>query len=248
MDIKTEVALDPSSSATTDDATDIGNNTLNMKNIEKDNIELAEEHLSKGEIKGPLARLYVWALEMCDTRFSVVLLGILSFTESCIFIIPPEVMLLPMSYARRKKAFYFALITTITSVLGAIAGYYIGLLFWQEVSPFIFKYIPGFARYFDHVGNLYQENAVSALFLAAFTPIPFKVFTVVAGVYSTKIALTTLVITSLLGRGARYFILSGIVYLFGEKAQEIIEKHFRLATLVIMVLGIAFLVFLKMRH
>ena len=125
-------------------------NILEIENEEKDSIELAEEHLAHGDIKGPLARTYVWILEKCDTKFATILLGILSFTESCMLIIPPEVMLLPMSYARRKRAFYYAFITTVTSVLGAVAGYFIGVYLWSELSPFAFEYVPGMVNIFFH--------------------------------------------------------------------------------------------------
>lgn len=192
--------------------------------------------------------LYFKIIESCKHKSAPWIMGLLSFTESFCFIIPPEVMFLPMSYANRKKAFHYAAIATITSVLGAIAGYYLGSFMWQEIQPYMFDLIPGFAKNFDKVGELYKENAVGALFLAAFTPIPFKVFTVSAGVYSAQIGITTLIATSLVGRGIRYSIMCGIVYFFGEKAQEIIEKHFKWATIGIMVLGIAAIAFLKLRH
>ena len=204
--------------------------------------------MEKAESTSWLQGLYLKILESCKHKSAPYLLGLLSFTESFCFIIPPEVMMLPMCYADRKRAFKFAAITTITSVLGAIAGYYMGSFLWEQVQPFLFKCIPGFAKNFDKVGELYKENAVAALFVAAFTPIPFKVFTVTAGVYSASIGIATLIGTSLVGRGARYFIMCGIVYFFGEKAQEIIEKHFKYATIAIMVLAIAAFALLKLRH
>ena len=192
--------------------------------------------------------LYFKIIDSCKHKMAPWIMGLLSFTESFCFIIPPEVMFLPMSYANRKKAFHYAAIATVTSVLGAIAGYYLGSFAWQEIQPLMYEWIPGFEKNFDLVGQKFQENAVGALFLAAFTPIPFKVFTVTAGVYSAKIGIATLIGTSLVGRGLRYSIMCGIVYFFGEKAQEIIEKHFKWATIGIMILGIAAFAFLKLRH
>lgn len=191
--------------------------------------------------------LYSKILESCKHKSAPWIMGLLSFTESFCFIIPPEVMFLPMSYANRKKAFHYAAIATVTSVLGAIAGYYLGSFAWTEIQPYMFEWIPGFEKNFDKVGQLFKENAVGALFLAAFTPIPFKVFTVSAGVYSAQIGIVTLIGTSIVGRGIRYTIMCGIVYFFGEKAQEIIEKHFKWATIVIMVVGVAAIWFLKFR-
>lgn len=192
-------------------------------------------------------RMYFKIISSCGHPSAPWILGVLSFTESACFIIPPEVLMLPMSYAKRESWWKYALITTITSVLGAIFGYYLGMFMWDQLQPLAFQYIPGFAKHFDKVGVMYQDNAVGALFLAAFTPIPFKVFTVAAGVYSAKISLMTLVMTSIVGRGARYFLMALIVYIFGEKAQEIIEKHFKTFTVLVMVLGIGLIAFLKLR-
>jgi len=206
------------------------------------------EHEAALAKEGKLASLYVKILDSCESKFAPYILGILSFTESFCFIIPPEVIMLPMAYANRAKAFLYSTIATITSVLGAIAGYYLGMLLWTEIQPYAFSYIPGFAKHFDHVGTLFQENSVGALLLAAFTPIPFKVFTVTAGVYSAKISIFTLIWTAILGRGVRYSILTGIVYVLGDRAQVWIERHFKTFTIVVMFLGIAAIAFLKLRH
>ena len=197
--------------------------------------------------KGFFGNLYQKILDSCNSRFAPYVLGVLSFTESCCFIIPPEVLLLPMSYANRQRAFFYALITTVTSVTGAIAGYYAGMFLWGEIQGVAFQYIPGFAEHFEYVGELYQQNAVSALFVAAFTPIPYKVFTVVAGVYSAKISIVTLVLTAIVGRGTRYFLLSGLVYFLGQRAQNLIERHFTKFTILVGILVVALAVILKLR-
>jgi membrane protein YqaA with SNARE-associated domain len=190
--------------------------------------------------------IYERILKSCDSKYAPFILGFLSFTESCIFIIPPEILLLPMTYAKRKKAWLYAGITTVTSVIGAVAGYAIGHLLWDVMQEPLFRFIPGFASHFDYVGDLYQENVFSALFLAAFTPIPFKVFTVAAGVYSSKVSLFSLIWICTLGRGLRYFIMVGLIFAFGARAKEIIEKHFALVSLlggIVIALGVYFLKF-----
>jgi len=192
--------------------------------------------------------IYNKVIDSCSHTYAPYVLAVVSFTESCCFIIPPEVMQLPMTYANRKKAWLYAGISTIASVLGTIAGYYIGHMLWVELQPILFQWIPGFEANFDKVGQMYQENVIGALFLAAFTPIPFKVFTVAAGVYAAKIPLMTLIMTAFVGRGLRYFIIGSIVYFFGAKAQELIERHFKIFTIVVMVLGVSVLAFLKLRH
>jgi membrane protein YqaA with SNARE-associated domain len=192
--------------------------------------------------------VYFKILNSCGHASAPWILALLSFTESCCFIIPPEVILFPMSYAQRKKAWLYGAITTITSVMGAVAGYYLGALLWTEIQPYAFSYIPGFEANFEKVGQMYKENAISALFISAFTPIPFKVFTVSAGIYADRIGLLTLIGTSLVGRGARYFIMVGLIYFLGDKAKELIEKHFKIFSIVLAVLAIALFVLLKLRH
>lgn len=203
-----------------------------------------------GEVprKGIFAKLYLRILESCNSKWAEFFLALTSFTDSFCFVIIPDVMLLPMSYANRKKAFRYAFITTVASVLGAIAGYYLGKFLWIEVRPYAFEYIDGFKSYFNKAGDLFQENAVLALFVAAFTPIPFKVFTVAAGVYSDKVPLSLLVFVSIIGRGSRYYIISGLVYYFGEKAQLLIEKHFRKFTFVVSIALLILLILYNLKN
>ena len=194
-------------------------------------------------------RLYQNILAYCDSKWAPILLGLLSFTESCVFIIPPEVLLLPMCYANKKRSLWYALNTTVTSVLGAVMGYILGAFLWTEISDFVFNYLPGFKQYFDTVGGLFEKNAFSAIFLAAFTVIPFKVFTVTAGVYSTQVSLPVLIGASLVGRGLRYFALASLVMMLGDKAKRIIEEKFTMISTVIGILVVLLIVIVKfIRH
>jgi len=192
-----------------------------------------------------LRELYKKILAYCETKYAQWVLVVLSFTESCIFIIPPELLLLPMSLAKRNKAMWYAFITTVASVLGSILGYYIGATLWGELQGPIFEYLPGFEKHFTHVGQLFEKNATEALFLAAFTPIPYKVFTVAAGVYSEQISLGLVIGTAIVGRGARYSLLAGLVALFGETVKEFIEKRFALVTSIVGAIVVIAIYFLK---
>lgn len=211
-----------------------------MENVMDSNVEK--------KALGLFRKMYNAILKSCESKAAPWILGVVSFTESCCFIIPPEVMMLPMSYANRKRAFRYALIATVTSVLGAIAGYYMGAMAWDVLQPYLYGYIPGFEKYFDIVKMKYADNATFALFIAAFTPIPFKVFTVAAGVFSDQISIALLIGTSIVGRGTRYFILSGLVYFFGQRAKIIIEKHFKAFTIFVGVMAVLLAVVLKLRH
>ena len=149
---------------------------------------------------------------------------------------------MPMCYANRAKAWIYGAITTVSGVAGAVLGYLIGMFLWQNFGHLFFNHIPGFSQYFDTVGQMYQDNAELSLFIAAFTPVPFKVFTVAAGVYADKINIMTLIVVSFIGRGTRYFIMAALIFYLGQRAKVIIEKHFKICTIILAVLAMAGLI------
>lgn len=178
------------------------------------------------KIVDPLKSLYQWTLHQSGSPWAPYLLAAVAFTESSFFPIPPEVLLIPMGLQIKKKMWYYCFLATLFSVLGAALGYYIGHFFWHELGEYFFQYIPGFEKHFNYVGELYKENTFITVFLAAFTIIPFKVFTVAAGVYSDKVSLSLLLFASVIGRGVRYFGLGIIIYLWGQRAKRYIEENF----------------------
>ena len=151
----------------------------------------------------------------------------ISFIESSIFLIPPDVLMIPMVVTEPKKWFRFALITTIASVLGGIAGYYIGYWLWETVGKAVIAFY-GLGDAMLTVQIKYEANAFAAIFTAALTPIPYKVFTIAAGLF--HISLTTLVFASIVGRGLRFFVVAWLVGTFGEPVKEFIEKYFDILT------------------
>ncbi len=186
------------------------------------------EHLPGKE--NIVRRLYRWVLHWADTPYGTPALALISFAESSFFPIPPDVLQIALSVSRPRRAFYYAAVSSVASVLGGVAGWYIGHLFWAGMSDFFFHYVPGFTpETFAKVQVKYEQNAVLAIFGAAFTPIPFKVFTIAAGVFN--IPLATLMWASLLGRSLRFFIVATMVYLFGEQAKQLLEKYFEIITL-----------------
>ncbi len=193
-----------------------------------------------------LKRLYNWTISWADKPQGPWALGILSFTESSFFPIPPDVLLIPLVFGRPKKWWYFALLCTITSVLGGVFGWLIGHLAWSSIGDFFFNYVPGFSREgFEYVSKLYQDNAFMAIFGAALTPIPYKIFTIAAGVFDVSIM--DLVVASIAGRGGRFFAVALIIYFVGERARGFIEKYFNaLATafFILLILGFALIKFM----
>lgn len=183
----------------------------------------------------PLRRLYDWTLSWAETRWGPAALGVLAFTESSFFPIPPDPLLMALCLSKPKRSLFFALLCTAASVLGGIFGYFIGLYLWDSVSGFFFSYVPGFSeKNFLFVQEKYRQNAFLAIFAAAFTPIPYKVFTVASGVFTT--GLTVLVSASVLGRGMRFFAVAGVIRWLGEPAKHFIDKYFNLLTVLFFVL------------
>lgn len=147
-------------------------------------------------------------------------LGALSFAESSFFPIPPDVMLAPMVLAKRQNAWLYAALTTAMSVLGGILGYYIGVFLYAEVAvPIIGLYNAG--ETFLRVQDWFSQYGFWVIFLAGLTPIPYKIFTITAGV--TSMALMPFVLASLVGRGVRFFLVAGLVYWGGPKISPILE-------------------------
>jgi membrane protein YqaA with SNARE-associated domain len=182
--------------------------------------------------------LYDRTLRLAASRHAVPALFVLSFAESSFFPIPPDVMLLPMCIAKRARAFYFALVCSAGSVLGGIAGYAIGHFLWERLRDFFFANIPGFTQDgFDRVAALYADYDFWVVFTAGFTPIPYKLITISAGVF--EIAFPAFVVASVVSRSARFFIVAGVCYRFGSRAQELLEKHFTLVAITFVILLIA---------
>ena len=189
-----------------------------------------------------LKALYNKLLKWAEHKYSIYILALISFTEASFFPIPPDPILLTMCLGSPKRSLWYAFICSVFSVLGAILGYYIGLYLWGTVHGFFFVYIFSESS-FNYVGELYNQNSFLAVLTAAFTPIPFKVFTIAGGVF--RISLYDLILASAIGRSARFFIEGGLFYFFGPNIKVFIEKYFNLLTIIITILIIAVVVFYK---
>jgi membrane protein YqaA with SNARE-associated domain len=180
-----------------------------------------------------LRKCYDWTINWAKTKYAGWALFLIAFAESSFFPVPPDVLLIPMVIAERKKWFQTALICSVGSVLGALLGYFIGYQFYELIGQKIVD-LYNLQGAVDVVSAKYHEHAFIAIFTAAFTPIPFKVFTIVAGL--VKISIISLIVASAIGRSARFFIVAGLIRIFGEKIQYFIEKYFNLLTIVFTIL------------
>ena len=186
--------------------------------------------------------LYHRVLKWAEHKYSIYVLAVVSFIEASFFPIPPDPLLLTICLGRPKRSLWYAFICSVFSVLGAVLGYFIGYFLWGSLEGFFFEYLFSESK-FNYVANIYHENSFMAILTAAFTPIPFKVFTIAAGVF--KIPLYDLVIASAIGRSARFFIEGGLFYFFGPKIKNFIEKYFNWLTIVITVLLIVAILIYK---
>jgi membrane protein YqaA with SNARE-associated domain len=186
-----------------------------------------------------IRKLYDWVLSWADTRYGVPALGAVAFMESSFFPIPPDPLLMALSLGRPERSFRYAVICSVMSVLGGIVGYLIGWGIWELVSDYFFTYLFS-QETFLYVSGKYEQNAFLAILGAAFTPIPYKVFTISAGVF--KISLLVLIAASAIGRSARFFIEAGLIFFYGIKIKSFIDKYFNLlATLFFILLVLGFI-------
>ncbi|MHC1703930.1 MAG: YqaA family protein [Tenuifilaceae bacterium] len=181
--------------------------------------------------------VYDWVLEWAETPYGPMALFILAFVESVFFPIPPDVLLIALALGSTSKSFKFALICTIGSVAGALIGYTIGHYSWitsngefTRFANFFFSNVPGFSiDLFNSIKTLFYQWDFWVIFTAGFTPIPYKVFTITAGVFD--INLMMFLIASIISRGARFFLVAYLIWKFGPSIKRFIEKYFNMLAL-----------------
>jgi len=166
------------------------------------------------------SNIYKKVIELSKHRHAEYYLGGLSFAESSFFPIPPDVMLMPMSLARPERWVRYALLTTIASVLGGVAGYFLGVWAYEWLESTI---TGGYADKFEQAKNLFNAWGPWAVLVAGFSPIPYKLFTITAGLLS--MAFLPFLIASIVGRGARFFLVAGLVAMAGPKMEPTILKY-----------------------
>lgn len=180
--------------------------------------------------------LYAWTLRLSRHPRAPACLGALSFAESSFFPIPPDVMLAPMCLATPQKAWFFALLTTVSSVLGGVLGFAIGLYAFDMIEPWLqaSHYWPAYQT----AMTWFHEWGFWAVFVAGFSPIPYKVFTIAAGALSMNFPL--FVLASAIGRGGRFFLVAGLMAWGGARMETALHSYVdRLgwATVALIVLG-----------
>jgi len=189
-----------------------------------------------------LRRLYDWVLHWAETPYGIWALFLLAFCESSFFPIPPDILLIALAIAIPKKSLKYALICSVGSVLGGCFGYLIGWQFMASIGEKIISFY-GLSQKFDYIRNLYINYDAWAICIAGFTPIPYKVFTISAGAFN--INLSVFVLASIVSRSARFFLIGGLIYIFGPEIQTFIDKHFNILAVTFTVLLVAGFILIK---
>ena len=169
-----------------------------------------------------LKRIYDWCLDAADKPYALWILAAVSFAESSFFPIPPDIMLLPMSLARPKKAWWFATVCTIASVAGGVLGYAIGALLYDSVGHWLIQ-IYGYGDKVEAFRAGYAEYGAWIILLKGLTPIPYKLVTITSGFANYNIWL--FVALSVIARGGRFFVVAILLNRYGEWIRVRIEKH-----------------------
>jgi len=194
-------------------------------------------------------RMYDWVVHFANTRHGGTALFVLSFAESSFFPVPPDVLLAPLSLGAPRKWARFAGLCSIASVLGGIAGYLIGLLLWSAISVWVFGHLGAIGlteENFAKFQGWYDKYDFWIVFTCGFTPLPYKVCTISAGV--AEINFVGFLIASAVSRSARFFMVAGLLGWKGEKIRPVIEKYFNWFSLAFVVLLVGGFLVIKWIH
>lgn len=169
-----------------------------------------------------IRRLYDWTMQLAASRHAMWALAIVAFLESSVFPIPPDVLMIPMILARPSRAFVIAGLATVASVLGGLAGYWIGFGLFEQVGRPVLEFY-GKDAYFEDFAERYNAWGAWAVLIAGVTPFPYKVITILSG--ATGLNLWVFMIASAIARALRFFIIAGLLWKFGAPVRVFIEKR-----------------------
>lgn len=189
-----------------------------------------------------MKKIYDRCLSLVSGSYALPVLCVVSFMESSFFPIPPDLFLIPLILARRVEAFKIALYTTISSVIGGLFGYAIGYFLYDSIGVPILKFYAAMSR-FDTFKSYYNEYGAWIVFGAGITPFPYKIITIASGV--TQLNLNVFLISSVLARGIRFFIIAWLLWKYGKSMKLYIEKNLGWLSIVFFILLIGGFIILK---
>jgi membrane protein YqaA with SNARE-associated domain len=192
--------------------------------------------LAKKDAPRMIRALYDWTISLAEHPRAIWALAIVAFVESSVFPIPPDILMIPMIIARPSRAFVIAGVAMIASVLGGMLGYYIGWGLFDSIGQPILDFY-GKADQFDSFAARYNEWGAWAVLVAGVTPFPYKVITILSG--STGLSLPVFIISSVIARGLRFFIIAGLLWKFGPPIRDFIERRLGLMFILFVTILIA---------
>jgi membrane protein YqaA with SNARE-associated domain len=166
--------------------------------------------------------MYDWCIAAADKPYAIWMLGFVSFAESSFFPVPPDVMLIPMALAQPQRAWLFALVCTVTSVLGGVLGYAIGALLYDSIGGWIIQ-LYGYGEKVEEFRAAYAAYGAWIILLKGLTPIPYKLVTITSGFAGYNLLL--FILLSVITRGARFYLLAFLLHRYGPRARAIIEER-----------------------
>jgi membrane protein YqaA with SNARE-associated domain len=169
-----------------------------------------------------LRRLYDWCIAAAGKPHATWLMGFVSFVESSFFPIPPDVMLIPMSLARPDKAYFYALVCTLTSVAGGVLGYFIGAVLYDSLGLWVIQ-LYGYGNKIDAFREAYVEWGAWIILLKGLTPIPYKIVTIASGFAGYNLPM--FILLSFIARGGRFFLLAFLLHRYGPQARVMLEER-----------------------
>jgi membrane protein YqaA with SNARE-associated domain len=180
-----------------------------------------------------LRGLYNWTISLAGRRDALWALALVSFIESSVFPIPPDVLMVPMIIAARERAFLIATVCTVSSVLGGILGYALGYFFYEGIGEPVLQFY-GYTAKFAEFQATYNEWGAWAVLIAGITPFPYKVITILSGL--TGLDFLVFCVASAVARSVRFFLVAALLWKFGPPIRDFIERRLGLVTSVFMVL------------
>tara|TARA_B100000989_G_scaffold247685_1_gene195049 strand:- start:624 stop:1208 length:585 start_codon:yes stop_codon:yes gene_type:complete len=180
-----------------------------------------------------LRNLYNWTLEQSSKKYASWFLAFISFIESSFFPIPPDIILITMIISKRSKAFIYASICTLSSVFGGLFGYLIGYALFNSIGIILVNFY-GMTDYLQHMKEYYNNYGIWFVLIAGFTPIPFKIITLTSGLF--QLNLIIFILCSLIARGCRFYLIAGLLYVFGEAIKKFIDRYFNFLTILFFIL------------
>ncbi|RID93906.1 DedA family protein [Gemmobacter lutimaris] len=169
-----------------------------------------------------IRRLYDWTMALAGHRHALLALAAVAFVESSVFPIPPDILLIPMILAAPQRAFLYALVATIASVLGGLAGYGIGYFLFDTVGEPVLAFY-GMTAEFEKFSESYNAWGAWAVLIAGMTPFPYKVITILSG--ATQLSLPVFIVASIVARGLRFVIVAALLWKFGAPIRDFIERR-----------------------